>query len=33
MQAVTMFMGESICMLLFLIAKKKPEYKAEAIEA
>ncbi|CAD8062155.1 unnamed protein product [Paramecium sonneborni] len=33
MQAVTMFLGESLCILLFLNIKKKPEYKQECIEA
>ncbi|CAD8069359.1 unnamed protein product [Paramecium sonneborni] len=33
MQATTMFLGESLCILLFLNVKKKPEYKQECIEA
>ncbi|CAD8151246.1 unnamed protein product [Paramecium pentaurelia] len=33
MQAVTMFLGESLCILLFLNIKKKPDYKQGCIEA
>lgn len=33
MQAVTMFLGEALCYLLFINERKKPEYKSDCIEA
>ena len=33
MQAVTMFLGESLCILLFLNVKKSADYKDGCVEA
>lgn len=33
MQATTMFLGESLCFILFIFAKRQTQYKSDCIEA